>query len=89
MQKHQTKGVPIHLPSDFPRAPKPTQENWFQPGGNNKFSSVIFVPSTPGSSLMKSLQVLEEQNNQGRKNRIKFVEKAGRTVRNVVARNYP
>ena len=38
---------------------------------------------------MKSLQVLEEQNNQGRKNWIKFVEKAGRTVRNVVARNYP
>ena len=69
--------------------PKRTQENWFQPRGNSKFSSVVFVPSTPGSSLMKSVPVLEEQNNQGRKNRIKFVEKAGRTVRNVVARNYP
>ena len=65
------------------------RDNWFQPKGSGIYSSVVFVPSTPGSALMKSLQTIEEQNNQGRKNRVRFVEKAGRTVRDIAGKNYP
>ena len=42
------------------------------------FSSVFFVPSTPGSKLLKMLKITEEQNMIGQASRIKFIETSGR-----------
>ena len=42
------------------------------------FSSVLFVPSTPGSKLLKMLKQTEEQNMIGQASRIKFIETSGR-----------
>ena len=47
------------------------------------------MPPTPHSVLARMLQKLEELNNQGRSSRIKIVERAGRSVKNVLAPNDP
>ena len=91
---HQQKGKPIHRPKDSEDRKKRRRNRdlWFQPErahGNIKYSSVIFVPSTPGSTLARILQKKEEENNQGRAHRIRIVEKSGVTVRNFLSKNYP
>ena len=70
---------------------KRSRDSWFQPrGGENQvYSSFIFVPSTPGSSLARMLQEQERQNNQGRTHRIRIVEQSGISVRNFLSKNYP
>ena len=90
---HQRNGTPVHRPKDWEGRKKRRRniQNWFQPGdaGSKIFTSVVFVPATPGSRLQKLLQKKEKENNQGRIHRIRIVEKSGVTVRNVLARNYP
>ena len=53
------------------------------------FSSVLFVPFTPGSELAKRIRYLEEANHQGRDSRIKVVELGGKTLVNTLSNNYP
>ena len=88
---HQKSGRPIHRSNDWEgRRSVRRRTSWFQPGGEgSEFSSVIFVPSTPGSMLAKTLQRQEADNNQGRTHRFRIVEKAGVSVRNLLAKNYP
>ena len=89
---HQQSGRPLHRPKDWEGrvCRKKTRDTWYQnEGGNSLYSSVVFVPSTPGSRLAKQLQRQEEENNQGRLHRIKIVEKTGVTIRNLLAKNYP
>ena len=45
--------------------------------------------SNPGIYLAKTLEQHEERNNQGRSTRIRIVETAGRSVKQVLAPNYP
>ena len=80
--------TPLHRPRDFPRRPRKNKNNWFK-GPNSVFNSVLYVPATKDSVLAKEIQCQEELNLQGRSNRIKVVEVPGRTVRNVLVRNYP
>ena len=54
-----------------------------------EFQSVLFVPATANSSLAKMIRQCEENNSQGRKVRIKVVERSGRSVKNTLAPNYP
>ena len=42
------------------------------------FTSVFFVPSTPGGKLLKMLRETEKMHQIGSKNRIKFIETSGR-----------
>ena len=88
---HQQSGRPIHRPRNWEGRRNVRRRNtWFQPGGDgSEFSSVIFVPSTPGSMLAKILQKQESENNQGRTHRIRIVEKSGVSVRDFLAKNYP
>ena len=88
LERMQTQGTPLHRSKDIPRRPKKTSANWFK-GNDNRFSSVLYVPSTPHSALAKMLQCQEQRNRQGRQTRIKIVEVPGRTVRDTLARNYP
>ena len=52
------------------------KNNWFRKN-NNKFTSVFFVPPTPGSTLLKMLKQTEQKFQIGEENRIKFVETCG------------
>ena len=49
----------------------------------------MFVLATPQSALAKLLQHHEQQNTQGRSSRIKIIEKAGISVKNLLAPNDP
>ena len=63
---------------------------WFQSKNKQEsFSSVLFVPFTPGSELAKRIRYLEEANHQGRDSRIKVVELGGKTLVNTLSNNYP
>ena len=88
LERTVTTSTPLHRPRDFPRRPRKNKNNWFK-GPNNVFDSVLYVPATKNSVLAKQLQCQEEMNVQGRSNRIKIVEVPGKTVRNVLVRNYP
>ena len=88
LERTMTENIPLHRPRNFPRKPRKNQNNWFK-GPNSVYDSVLYVPATKNSVLAKQLQHQEELNIQGRENRIKIVEMPGRTLRNVLARNYP
>ena len=62
--------------------------NWFNLG-RSTYDSVMFVPPTHGSSLAKLLQKHEEENNQGRSSRIRIVERAGSSLKSILAPNDP
>ena len=62
--------------------------NWFN-SGSSTYDTVVFVPATPLSSLANLLQKHETQNNQGRTSRIKIVERAGRSLKTILAPNCP
>ena len=56
---HQQSGRPLHRPKDWEGrvCRRKTRDTWYQnEGGNSLYSSVVFVPSTPGSRLAKQLQ---------------------------------
>ena len=65
-----------------------TSRNWFN-SGDSTSSSVLYEPATPNSTLAKMLQKHEMDNNQGRNFRVKIVEKAGRSLKSILAPNYP
>ena len=64
ISNQQLKGTPLHRPRDWEgRRSRRNRDNWFQPTEeNNVYSSVIFVPATLGSALVKMLQKQEERN---------------------------
>ena len=65
------KGIPLHRPKDWEgRRVTRRKDNWYQPANDvKKYSSVVFVPATPGSALTNILQQQEEKNHQGRATR--------------------
>ena len=56
---------------------KEKRNSWFK-GKGNKFSTVFFVPPTPGSQLLKLLQQTEEKYKIDEFSRIKFIETSGK-----------
>ena len=87
MVKTRTEtGTEINRPGDVIREQKKktSKNDWFNKG-ESFYDSVLFVPVTPHSTLAKLLQNHEKQNNQGRRSRIKIVEKAGISLKNVLA----
>ena len=69
---------------------KKNRSKWFQEGKNQvQYNTVLFVPATDGSKLAKILRRHEEQNMQGRTSRIRIVERSGRSVKDILTRNYP
>ena len=86
------KGIPIKRPKDVIRRQSrkrfTSSNNWFK-SGKSTYNSVLYVPATPSSVLAKMLQRHESQNNQGRCSRIKIVEKAGKSIKSILAPNDP
>ena len=64
--------------------------NWFKEGSSSvKYDTVLFVPATSGSALAKTLRKHEEENLQGRSTRFKVVERSGKSVKQLISKNYP
>lgn len=90
VRKRQASGVQLNRPSQVIRNQRRRTNsiNWFKKG-QSVYDSVFFVPTTPHSALAKMLQEHEQANNQGRASRIKIVEKAGISMKNMLAPNNP
>ena len=65
--------------------------NWYKNEGKNgiQYTSVLFVPPTPGGILAKQLRKREEELNKHNSERIKIVEKGGENVENILTRKDP
>ena len=60
------------------KSKKNLKQNWFKKGEkNNKFTTVMFVESTPNGELINLLRKIEGKNKIDEKRRIKFIEKGG------------
>ena len=84
-------GHPINRPKEIiSKTSRKGRKNveWFRTN-STPYDTVLFVPATQGSVLAKTLKQHEERNNQGRSTRIRIVETAGRSVKQVLAPNYP
>ena len=83
LRKQEEEGKrPFFRNRNFNRKQRITEKeakkgNWFKQK-DNKFSSVFFVPPTPGSQLLKMLKKTEDKFKIDEKSRIKFVETSGR-----------
>ena len=90
VKKRVETGTDINRPRDVIRKQKKktSQTGWFNTG-DSVYDTVMFVPATPQSALAKLLQHHEQQNTQGRSSRIKIIEKAGISVKNLLAPNDP
>ena len=78
---------PFYRPRNFEQSKrKEEKENkrktWYKRNSKNnvgnKFSSVFFVPATPGSLHLKMLKETEEKHQIDERNRVKFIETSGR-----------
>ena len=87
LQKASKGEIYLHRSRDQIREAKEVKNrtDWFR-GQENKFQSVLFVPATPGLVLANSIRRIEEQNHQGRRTRIRIVEKSGRTIKDSLAK---
>ena len=90
VRKRQVSGVQLNRPSEVIRSQRrrTNSANWFKKGGS-VYDSVLFVPATTHSALARMLQEHEQTNTQGRASRIKIVEKAGVSMKNMLAPNNP
>ena len=61
---------------------------WNKPHYKNpevqKYSTVLFVPPTPGGALAKQMQLRETQINSGTDDRIKVVERGGQKLKSIL-----
>lgn len=88
------QGMPFNRSGDVIRKSKShrckTSNNWFRnSGGLVQFDTVLFVPATSGAKLATILKNLEAQNVQGRRSRIKVVERSGKCVKDLLSKSYP
>ena len=95
LERENEGGPPVNRPKNYrrierSRAKREKKSNWYRGKGEEKrFSTVMFVPATPGSHLIRAMVEKEEQNNQGRDWRVKFVEKGGTSLKWQVQKNNP
>ena len=66
-----------------------TKRNWFRDNENSKFKTVLFVPPTPGSGLLKELKTRDEEINKYEDERIKFVETGGIKIEQLLTQKNP
>ena len=67
--------------------------NWYKNDKNEEtertYTSILFVPPTPGSGLLKELKNREEELNKNKIERIKIVEKGGLKMENLLTTKNP
>lgn len=62
------------------------KQNWYK---NDMYSTVLFVPCTPRSTLARRLKEVEARGGDDRKWRVKIVEKGGQTLRSQLSKSNP
>ena len=64
------------------------KNNWYKNLTKSEiiYKSILFVPPTPGSGLLKEIKQREMELNGHRKDRIKFVEKGGLKVGQILTK---
>ena len=70
------------------------KNNWYKIDKNSEksekqFTSILFVPPTPGSELLKDIKKRDEELNKNEKDRIKFVEKGGIKIEKLLTNKNP
>ena len=65
------------------------KRNWYKKDGTTKYTSVLFVPPTPGSGLIKELKQREQEVNKTNDERIKFIETGGVKVETLLTKKNP
>ena len=70
---------------------KNKKTNWYKSGEKSKiqYKSILFVPPTPGSMLLKELRQREEELNGKSRERIKIVEKGGKKIGDILINKNP
>ena len=63
--------------------------NWYKNGKNSKYTSILMVPPTPGSVLVKELQRREEEVNRYNDERFKMVETGGIKIEDILSKKNP
>ena len=53
------------------------------------YKTILFVPPTPGSGLLKELKIREQELNRNKRERIKIVEKGGLKVEKILTKKNP
>ena len=66
-----------------------TKSNWWKKKGGEKYTSVLFVPPTPGGELAKLIQAREAQLNTDSGTRIKVVEGKGTKLKDFLIKKNP
>ena len=66
-------------------------KNWYKSvdKSGKVYKSILFVPPTPGSGLLKELKNREEELNKHKKERIKIVEKGGMKIETLLTNKNP
>ena len=67
------------------------RNNWYKTGtkSGKTYKSILFVPPTPGSGLLKELKIREEELNKNNRERIKIVEKGGLKIEKILTKKNP
>ena len=92
---HETEGKPLFRTRKEMLEAKSlrnrTSLNWWQKPINTgkPYTAVIFVPPTPGGELAKLLKKRESEINSGNEMNIRFIEKAGIKMKNILVRKDP
>ena len=65
--------------------------NWYRNKKKTKidYTSILFVPPTPGGILIKEMKQREDEINKNEKERIKFVEKSGDNIETLLVKKNP
>ena len=76
---------------DFKAKKNRTSSNWWRAtsNANEEFTAVMFVPPTPGGELVKKLKKRETELNFGNRMNIRFIEKPGIKMKNLVVKKDP
>ena len=86
--------IPLYRSSEWKKANPRKLRNksridWWNKKGPIKYSTVLFVPPTPGSALCKKMQAVEKSINMNSSSRIKVVEKGGKKLKDILVQANP
>ena len=96
IKEDDRKGIkPMHRSKEWNQEERKIQKsekkvNWWNNKGQKiQYKSLVFVTPTPGGTLVKELTAREEELNKNNPERIKFVEKGGRKVKDIISAKNP
>ena len=95
LRRHEQDGTPFFRNRkemmDFKAKKNRTPSNWWRAtsNANEEFTAVMFVPPTPGGELVKKLKKRETELNFGNRMNIRFIEKPGIKMKNLVVKKDP